>query len=87
MSVVRGGKVSVPRSACRLMYDPPSPRTRAARALRPPSWYRACSARAPSTPDAPDTDYSANAPRTYLTRLAQPFDDPYEYVAHSSRDS
>lgn len=66
------------RAVCRLMYDPPSPRTRAARALRPPSWHSARSA--PITADAPDTDTSANVPRTYLTRLAQPFDDPYEYV-------
>lgn len=84
MSVVRGRKVSALHSTCKLMYDPPSPRTRAARALRPPSWYTARSARVSSTADAPDTDISANAPRTYLTRLAQPFDDPYEYVAHPS---
>ncbi|KZT63537.1 hypothetical protein DAEQUDRAFT_770529 [Daedalea quercina L-15889] len=65
------------------MYDPPSPRTRAARALRPPSWYTARAAHGRPA-DAPEPDSVGEpAPRTYLTRLARPFDDPYEELCRS----
>ncbi|TFY59049.1 hypothetical protein EVJ58_g6031, partial [Rhodofomes roseus] len=64
------------------MYEPPSPRARTARALRPPSWYAAPSAHG-HTDDAPFDDASGTALHTYLTRLAQPFDDPYEELCRS----